>query len=173
MYEFKDGLNKYLARSNASVKSLQEVIDYNLEHEDKVMPWFKQEILIDSQNKGGLDSVEYLKSLKKMLDMVRGHIDKLMSDNELDALCGPATGTSWCIDPVNGDFWTGYGTYGPAAVSGYPSITVPMGMVQNLPVGISFFGKAFDEPGLISIAYAYEQLSKNRIPPAFRSTISS
>ncbi len=171
MFEFKDGLNKYLAGSNASAKSLQEVIDFNLQHEDRVMPWFKQEILVDSQNKGGLESKEYIESLNRMQHTMREHIDRLLTDQKLDALCGPATGASWCVDPINGDFWTGYGTYGPAAISGYPSITVPMGMVQQLPVGISFLGKAFDEPGLISIAYAYEQRSKNRIPPTFKSTI--
>jgi len=171
MYEFKDGLNKYLAGSNASVKSLQEVINYNLAHEDEVMPYFKQEILINSQKKGGLDSQEYLESLQRTNGALKDHIDRIMNDNKLDALCGPATGPSWCVDPVNGDFWTGYGTYGPAAVAGYPSITVPMGSLKDLPIGLTFFSRAFDESGLISIAYAYEQMSKNRIPPAFTKTI--
>ncbi len=171
MYEFKDGLNKYLSSSNAGVKSLQEVIDFNIQHEDKVMPYFKQEILIDSQKKGGLDSPEYLQSLKRMQDTMRGHIDKLVGEFDLDALAGPATGAAWCVDPVNGDFWTGYGTYGAAAITGYPSVTVPMGGISDIPVGISFIGKAFDESGLISIAYTYEQISRNRTTPSFKRTI--
>ena len=97
-------------------------------------------------------------------------LDALMSDNKLDALCGPATGLSWCIDFINGDFWTGYGSYGPAAVAGYPSVTVPMGNVNELPVGLSFLGKAYTEPALIAIAYAYEQVSKNRSVPKFKAT---
>lgn len=173
MYEFKDGLNKYLAKSNAGVKSLKDVIDFNLRHKEEVMPYFQQEIMINSEKKGNLDSRDYLESLNKMQGTMRNHIDKLLSENKLDALCGPATGAAWCIDPVNGDFWTGYGAYGPAAITGYPSVTVPMGMLYDLPVGISFIGKAFEEPGLISIAYAYEQASKNRMPPEFKNSIIS
>jgi amidase len=170
MYEFKDGLNKYLASSNARVRSLQDVIDFNLQHADTMMAYFKQEILIDSQNKGELDSPDYLKSLHQSNGGMKECIDKIMNDKNLDALCGPATGPAWCIDPINGDFWTGYGTYGAAAVAGYPSITVPMGSLDGLPVGITFLGKAYDEPSLISIAYAYEQISKNRILPGFKKS---
>ena len=86
-------------------------------------------------------------------------------------LCGPATGTSWCNDLINGDFWTGYGTYTPAAVAGYPSITVPMGFISELPVGLSFIGKAFGESEIIAIGYAYEQISKNRKQPQFLPTL--
>ncbi len=171
MYEFKDGLNTYLSSANANVKSLQDVINFNQQHENKVMPYFKQEVMIDSEKKGGLESPEYLEALERMLNTVRGRIDGLLNDQRLDALCGPATGASWCIDPVNGDFWTGYGTYGPAAVAGYPSITVPMGSYMDIPIGITFLAGAFNESGLISIAYAYEQFSKNRIQPLYKRTI--
>jgi amidase len=94
----------------------------------------------------------------------------MLEENKLDALCGPATGASWCIDVINGDHWTGYGAYSPAAVAGYPSITVPMGQINQLPIGISFLGKAYDEPGLLAIAFAYEQASNNRRPPQFKNT---
>ena len=102
---------------------------------------------------------------------VRKMIDDLLTEQNLDALCGPATGPSWCIDPVNGDFWTGYGSYGPAALAGYPSITVPMGFVSEIPIGISFLGRAYNEGQLLSIAYAYEQISKKRKAPKFIKSI--
>jgi amidase len=134
------------------------------------MPYFKQEIMDSSQLKSGLDSKEYIAAIDK-LHGLRKFIDELLEKNKLNALCGPATGASWCIDLVNGDFWTGYGCYGPAAVAGYPSVTVPMGNVNEIPVGISFLGKAYDEAGLITIAYAYEQSSKNRRAPLFKTTV--
>jgi amidase len=165
-FEFKDGLNNYLASSNAKVKSLEELIAFNKKNEAKAMPHFKQETFESSQARGDLSDQKYLAALSKIKN-VRGLIDKVLQDNKLDALCGPATGPSWCIDPVNGDFWTGYGTYGPAALAGYPSITLPMGNVEGLPVGLSFLGKAYDEPGLIGIAYAYEQTSHHRTIPGF------
>ncbi len=171
-YEFKDGLNKYLATSNSKAKSLQEVIDFNNQNEATAMPTFKQETLIDSQKKGDLNSKEYLDALAKVIN-VRKLLNKTLDKNNLDAVCGPATGPAWCNDPVNGDFWTGYGSYGPAAIAGFPSITVPMGNVTEIPIGISFLGKAYDEPKLISIAYAYEQISKRRTEPKFIVSIGS
>jgi len=170
-YEFKDGVNKYLSSSNAKIKSLKELIAFNKQNEARAMPGFKQETLVESQAKGNLNDEAYLKALAKII-AVRKRIDEELQKNNLDALCGPATGPSWCIDPVNGDSWTGYGAYGPAALAGYPSLTMPMGNVQELPVGISFLGKAYDEPGLISIAFAYEQASKKRTAPEFKPTIS-
>lgn len=169
-YEFKDGVNAYLSKSNAQVKSLDEVIAFNKNHEDKVMPAFKQELLEISTAKGDLNSKDYKEALRKILN-VRKLLAAEFEKNKLDALCGPATGPAWCIDPVNGDFWTGYGSYGPAAVSGFPSITVPMGDLNEIPIGISFLGRAYDEQGLIGIAYAYEQASKNRKPPRFLKSI--
>jgi len=169
-YEFKDGVNKYLSASNAKIKSLEGLIAFNKANEAKVMPNFKQELFEISQSKGDLESKEYKDALAKIIQ-VRNLLNKELEANKLDALCGPATGPSWCIDPVNGDFWTGYGSYGPAAISGFPSITVPMGSVNELPVGISFLGKAYSEPSLISIAYAYEQASKNRKAPQFIKTV--
>jgi amidase len=168
-YEFKDGLNKYLSGSNAKVKSLEEIIRFNKQNEKTVMPYFKQEIMDSSQVKGNLQSKDYLRALSNTLGL-RKFIDRMLEENKLDALCGPATGASWCIDVINGDHWTGYGAYSPAAVAGYPSITVPMGQINQLPIGISFLGKAYDEPGLLAIAFAYEQASNNRRPPQFKNT---
>jgi amidase len=171
-YEFKDGLNKYLAASNSKMKSLEDVIRFNKENESTVMPFFKQEILDSSMVKGDLNSSGYKAAVTK-LQTTRVFIDSLMRAHNLDAFCGPATGPPWCIDLTNGDHWTGYGAYGPAATTGYPSITVPMGMVNELPIGISFFSRAYDEAGLLAIAYAYEQASKNRVAPKFLATFPS
>jgi amidase len=171
-FEFKDGLNKYLQSANAPVKSLQDVIDYNNRNEAKAMPFFKQEILIDSQTKSDLESKEYKDLYQRLIVKTRTTIDNLFAEQKLDALCGPTNGPSWCIDLINGDFFTGYGTYSPAAVAGYPSISVPMGMVAGLPVGITFIARAFEEGELISISYSYEQASKMRVPPEFKRTLS-
>lgn len=170
-YEFKNGLNKYLANAGAKVKSLSEVIAFNKENADKVMPFFQQEILEKSEALKGLDSKEYREALDRILKVTREAINKTLQTFSLDAICGPTNGPSWCTDLVNGDFFTGYGMYGPAAIAGYPHITVPMGLAQGLPVGLTFFSKAYDEPELISIAYAYEQASKKRVVPSFKATL--
>lgn len=169
-FEFKDGLNRYLSTAGGKVKSLSELIRFNKEHEATIMPWFKQEILESSELRGTLESQEYLEAVQK-LGSLRVFLDQLFEQHDLDALCGPATGTSWCNDPINGDFWTGYGAYSPAAITGYPSITVPMGFVSELPLGLTFIGQAFCEPSLVSIGYAFEQASKIRRPPQFIPSI--
>jgi amidase len=169
-FEFKDGLNKYLAASNSKIKSLKELIAFNIQNESAVMPWFKQELLESSEKMGDLTSKAYL-SANLRLEQLKSFLDELFVKQELDALCGPATGSAWCNDTINGDHWTGYGAYTPAAITGYPSITVPMGFVDTLPVGLSFLGKAFTEPQLIGIGYAYEQKSKNRKVPEFQTSI--
>jgi amidase len=169
-YEFKAGLNRYLSQANAKVKSLDDVIRFNKENETRAMPFFKQEILEASQALAGLDSKEYKKALTKLLTTTRGAIDDLFKRHSLDAICGPANGPSWCIDMINGDFFTGYGMYSPAAIAGYPSVTLPMGTVFGLPIGISFIARAFGESELIAIAYSYEQVSKNRVTPRFLKT---
>ncbi|MCF0070581.1 amidase [Dyadobacter sp. CY261] len=171
-YEFKDGVNRYLTTSNAKIKSLEGLIAFNTANRAKVMPHFGQELFESSQAKGDLDSKEYKEALEK-IHGVANSLNELFDKNKLDALCGPSTGPSWCIDLVNGDFWTGYGSYGPAALSGFPSVTLPMGLLNGLPLGISFLGKAFREPELISIAYAYEQVSKNRVAPGFKKSVGA
>lgn len=165
-YEFKDGLNRYLASSNSKMKSLEDVMQFDSQNELTAMPYFKQEIMDSSQVKGDLKSKGYSEAMTE-LPAIRKFLDDMMAKDKLDAFCGPATGPAWCIDLITGDHWTGYGAYGPAAMAGYPSITVPMGLVSELPVGLSFFGRAYDEPGLIAIAYAYEQASKNRVAPKY------
>jgi amidase len=165
-YEFKDGLNKYLASSNAKVKSLKEVIEFNEQHQDKAMPFFKQEILISSNEKGGLDSEEYKEALAKSTSAGR-IIDELLHQNNLDALCGTTNGLACCIDLANGDYDTSFSFSSPAALAGYPHITVPMGLIHGLPIGFSFFGTAYSEHELIKMAYAFEQATKNRRVPEF------
>ncbi|MFZ1676236.1 MAG: amidase, partial [Saprospiraceae bacterium] len=165
-YEFKDGLNRYLKSSNSKMKSLEDIIKFNSQNEMTAMPYFKQEIMDSSQVKGDLNSKGYKDAMTE-LPAIRKFLDDLMSKNKLDAFCGPATGPAWCIDLITGDHFTGYGAFGPAAMAGYPSITIPMGLVSELPIGLSFFGRAYDEPALIAIAYAYEQASKNRVAPKY------
>ena len=165
-YEFKDGVNKYLSTANAKVKSLQEVIDFNKANESATMPFFKQEILEMCEAKGDLNSSEYKEALNKTLSS-RLIIDDLMADNKLDAICGVTNGLACCIDLINGDYDTGFSFSTPAAIAGYPHITVPMGIVHNLPLGFSFMGTAYSEAKLISLAYSYEQASRNRKAPAF------
>jgi amidase len=165
-YEFKDGLNNYLATANAKVKTLADVIAFNKQNEKRAMPFFKQETLEKSDTRGGLDTPEYVDALKKIIG-VRGIIDGLLQQNQLDALCAVTSGVACCIDLVAGDYRTGSSFSSPAAMAGYPHITVPMGKVLELPVGISFVGTAYAEPQLLGIAYAYEQASKKRMAPGF------
>jgi amidase len=167
-YEFKNGVNKYLAGSNATVKSLKEVIEFNLRNEDKAMPYFKQETLEICEKLGGLDSKEYLDALKKSHEESKRIIDGVLHQHNLDAIAGITMGPSCSIDRWYGDRWGDVSLTMPAAISGYPHITVPCGLVYGLPVGISFFAGAFSEPELISIAYAYEQASQNRVLPSFK-----
>ena len=166
-YEFKDGLDRYLATvTDARVKSLADVIAFNRENASRAMPYFKQETLEKSETRGGLDSSEYTDALKKVLS-VRQIIDDIIKQNQLDAISGTTSGLAGCIDLITGDHGTGPGFSGPAAMAGYPHITVPMGTVMDLPVGISFIGGAYTEPELLAIAYAYEQALKKRVAPGF------
>lgn len=173
MYELKADLNAYLARlgPRAPVHSLQEVIEFNEKHREQEMPYFGQELFLKSQLKGPLTSQEYLDALKKnhQLSRVEG-IDATMDKHKLDALIGPTGGPAWLTDLVAGDHFSG-GSSTPAAVAGYPNINVLAGYVFGLPVGISFFGRAWSEPVLIRLAYAYEQASKIRKPPQFIPTL--
>lgn len=170
-YEFKDGVNKYLSAANAKVKTLADIIAFNKQNEDKAMPWFRQEILESCQEKGGLDSKEYTDALAKSTG-TRKLIDDMMKQHQLDAICGTSIGFAGCIDLVNGDYDTGFYFCPPPAMAGYPHITVPMGTVHQLPVGLSFFSTAYDEGGILKVAYAYEQASKKRVAPKFINSIS-
>jgi amidase len=167
-YEFKDGLNRYLADANVAVKSLEDVIEFNESHADRAMPYFRQDILESSDEKGGLDSEDYKQAVNKLVTISRKAIDGLMKEHQLVSICGPATGPSWCTDLVNGDAFTGYGMTSGAAMAGYPAVTVPLGNIFGLPVGILFIGKPYGEGELLGLAYAYEQASKNRKSPGFK-----
>jgi amidase len=169
VYEFKDGLNKYLASANSKIKSIANVIAFNKANEAKAMPFFKQEILELAQAKGGLDSKEYTDALEKTTGITRNAIDTLMKENQLDAIIAPTNGFAECIDLVNGDYDTGFSFSTPAAMAGYPHITVPMGYFSNLPVGLSFISTAWKEGDIIKLAYAYEQASKKRVSPKFKT----
>ena len=166
-YEFKDGVNKYLATANSKMKSLQDIIAFNKQNESIAMPFFKQETLISCEAKGNLESKEYTDALTKSLGS-RTIITNLLKEQQLDALCGVTNGLACCIDLINGDYDTGFSFSTPAAMAGFPHITVPMGFVHELPVGISFFGEAYSEPALVGIAYAYEQAAKKRKQPWFK-----
>jgi amidase len=171
LYEFKDGLNKYLGLANGKVKLLKELIAFDLENEKKLMPFFKQEILIESEAKGGLDSKEYIDALSKTKGFRKTILD-MMTDNKLDALSGITNGPACCIDLVNGDYDNGPSLSTPAAITGFPHITVPMGLFHGLPIGLSFYAGSYTEPLLISLAYSYEQASMKRQRPGFRSVVN-
>jgi amidase len=173
MYELKADLNAYLARlgPRAPVHTLQEVIEFNENHREQEMPYFGQELFLKSQLKGPLTSQEYLDALKKNHQLARTEgIDAVMDKHKLDALVAPTGGPAWLTDLVAGDHFGG-GSSSFAAVAGYPNINVPAGEAFGLPVGISFFGRAWSEPALIRIAYSYEQASKLRKAPQFLSTL--
>lgn len=166
-YEFKDGLNKYLATANAKVKTLKEVIAFNKNNEDKAMPYFKQETLESSDAKKGLDNKIYIDALAKSFTGSKNILNTVFKENQLDAICGITMGPACSIDMIYGDRW-GYSLTTPAAASGYPHITVPCGMVYDLPVGLSFFSTPYTEGKLIGLGFAYEQASKKRIKPALK-----
>nr|WP_319511259.1 amidase [uncultured Draconibacterium sp.] len=172
LYEFKADLNKYLQEHpSAPRKSLAELIEFNNQNADKEMPWFGQEIFEAAQEKGDLSSEEYLQALADSKRYAgKEGIDALMDTNNLDAIIAPTNGPTWSIDWVNGDSFTG-GSSSPAAISGYPNITVPMGFVDGLPIGLSFFGRAWSEPVLLEIAYAFEQATKHRKAPDFKKSL--
>ena len=168
-YEFKADLNKYLASANANVKSMADVIKFNEENKARVLQYFGQEHMTIAQETGGLRDKKYREALVKNLSLTRKNgIDATMKKYKLDAIIVPSGGPSWTIDLVNGDAinWDMEST-SPAAVAGYPHITVPAGYIFGLPVGISFFAKAWQEPSLIKYAYAFEQAGKVRKPPQF------
>ena len=163
-YEFKDGVNRYLSTANAPVKTLSGVIAFNKQNEKRAMPYFKQETLEHCEARGGLDTPEYTEALKKLLT-ARTIIDDLLKQNGLDAIAAPTSGPACLIDLVAGDYRTGSSFSGPAAIAGYPHITVPMGLVLGLPVGLSFMGTRYTEQDLIKMAYSYEQASQKRSAP--------
>ena len=170
LYEFKAGLNAYLAGLGGSprVTSLKDLIRFNEENADREMPYFGQEHFIQAQAKGPLTDKRYRDALARNHRLSREEgIDRVMDEHRLDALLAPTGGPAWVTDLVNGDSYGG-GSSGGAAVSGYPNVTVPAGFVHGLPVGISFFGRAWSEGKLIRLAYAFEQATQVRRTPQFR-----
>jgi amidase len=174
LYELKADLNAYLAKlgPNAPVKTLKEIIEFNEKNSSKEMPYFGQDTFLKSDEKGPLTTQEYIDAVAKARDLARKEgIDATMDKNNLDALVGPTGGPAWLTDHINGDSFGG-GSSSTAAVAGYPNITVPAGFVHGLPVGISFFGRAWSEPVLLRVAYAFEQATKARKAPGFAPTLN-
>jgi amidase len=173
LYDFKHGLDAYLAaHPTAPVESLADVIAFNEANADASMPWFGQEILEMAQAKGPLTDSTYRAALERSRGMARAQIDSVMDAHDLDALVAPTGSPAWAIDLVNGDHFTTSSSQ-PAAVSGYPNVTVPAGLVHGLPVGVSFIGRRWSEPVLIRLAYAFEQASRRREPPRYLPTLPS
>jgi amidase len=175
MYELKADLNAYLARlgPSAPVKTLKEIIDFNDRNRQKEMPYFGQDLFLKSEAKGPLTEKAYLDALGKNHQLARTEgIDALMDKHRLDAIVAPTGGPAWLTDLINGDHVAG-GSSNAAAVAGYPNINVTAGYISGLPVGISFFGRAWSEPTLIRLAYAFEQATKTRQAPLFLSTIGA
>ena len=173
-YEFKANLNAYLASlgPDAPVKTLAEVIEFNERNADLEMPHFGQQRLIASEARGPLTDQAYLDAVRAIQ---RGNredgIDRLMDEHDLDAIVAPTRGPAWKTDHILGDSLGGGSSAGPAAIAGYPDITVPMGFVSGLPAGVSFFGRRWSEPVLLRIAYAYEQATNHRAAPTFAETL--
>jgi amidase len=174
LYELKADLAAYLApRGNSPIKSLKDVIEFNEHNRDQEMPYFGQDIFLKSEQKGPLTTKEYLDALALNHQLTRAEgIDFVMDKFKLDALVAPTGGPAWLTDLINGDHDSG-GSSSAAAVAGYPNINVPAGYLWGLPVGISFFGRAWSEPTLLKIAYAFEQLTKARQKPRFLPMIES
>jgi amidase len=171
LYELKADLNSYLSGRPGAPRSLKEIIEFNEKHKDKEMPYFGQDMFIKAEAKGPLTSKEYLDALEANHKLSRqGGIDGVMDKFHLDALVAPTAGPAWVNDWANGDHAVG-GSSNAAAVAGYPDISVPAGFIFRLPVGISFFGRAWSEPTLLKIAYAFEQMIKARKSPQFLASI--
>jgi len=168
LYEFKEGLTHYFATlgNKARVKDLKELMEFN--KKDSIeLRYFDQNLLKLADEKGSLDDKEYKEALATMLKATRDYgIDKLLKENKLDALMAPTGSPAWKTDLINGDHFMG-GSSSLAAISGYSAITVPMGFIDELPVGVSFFSKTWSEPLLLEIAYGYEQGTKHRKAPKF------
>lgn len=171
-YELKADMATYLKhRGNGTFfHTLKDLIDFNIKHADKEMPYFNQELFLQAESKGPLTDPDYLEALEKNHRMTREEgIDAIMNKHNLDAIVSPTDAPAWMTDLVDGDHFLG-GSSQLAAVAGYPHITVPAGDVFGLPIGISFFGRAWSEPVLLKIAYAFEQATHARKAPKFLPT---
>jgi len=172
-YEFKEDLNAYLAGlgADAPVKSLEEIITFNEAHAEQELPYFQQEIMHQAQALGPLSESGYQEALAEAMRLSRDEgIDLVMGEHRLDAIVAPTGSPAWTTDLINGDRYH-MGSSSPAAISGYPNITVPMGFFSELPVNISIWGRAWTEPDLLRIAYAYEPLTQHRRASTFIPTL--
>jgi len=174
MYELKADLNAYLARlgPGAPVRTLKDIIDFNDRNRQREMPYFGQDLFVKAEAKGPLTEKEYVDAVTKNHQLARVEgIDALMDKHQLDAIVAPTGSPAWLTDLINGDHVAG-GSSNAAAVAGYPNINVTAGYIWGLPVGISFFGRAWSEPTLIKLAYSFEQATKARLTPRFLPTIT-
>lgn len=172
-YEFKDGINRYLAtRSGGGPRTLAQLIAFNEREAQREMPFFRQELFIEAQARGALSEPQYLQARERARRLAGPEgIDAALGRDHLDALVAPTAGPAWTSDVLNGDHVVGGGVTTPPAVAGYPHVSVPMGQVHGMPVGLSFVGTAFSDAKLIGYAYAYEQASLARRPPRFPATL--
>jgi amidase len=172
LYEFREDLNAYLkTRGSLSVKSLSDIVAFNEARRNEEMPYFEQDIMIKADAKGPLTESTYKDALARNHRLSRDEgIDAVVSKYQVDAIVAPSNGPAWLTDWVTGDHVSG-GCSQPAAIAGYPHLTVPAGFVHGLPVGLSFFGPAWSEPTLLRIAYAFEQTTKRRRSPRFLQTV--
>jgi amidase len=170
LFEFKAGLEAYLAERGSpnGFRTLKELVEFNTKEKARELRFFGQEIFTRAQDLGPLTTPKYVTARRRARQATRAlGIDALVNRHKLDALVCPTTGPAWLTDPLGGDHYTGGNASQAPAISGYPHVTVPMGFVAGLPVGLSFFGKAWTDATLLRLAYAYEQASKHRRPPRF------
>jgi len=165
LYEFKADLNNYLKNADSAALDLEAIIGFNRRYANRVMPYFGQETLELAQTKGSLLEPTYLAALSLSKTLAQKGIDGALQAERLDALIAPTGGPAWLTDLVNGDQSSGISSSSLAAVAGYPAITVPAGMIQGLPIGITFFGAAGSDAQLVALAHAFEQVSRARIAP--------